>query len=130
MFLLDTNIWLEELLEQERSKEVSDFLTRTPSSFLHITDFSYHSIGVIFSRLKMMDDFIVFTEDVLIKSNVTLIRLAPAEMIQIPMICKTYGLDFDDAYQYIAAKSHGLDIMSFDHDFDGTKLGRKEPKDV
>ena len=130
MFLLDTNIWLEELLEQERSKEVSSFLNRTPASHLHMTDFSYHSIGVIFSRLKMMDDFLVFTEDVLVKSNVTLIRLAPAEMIQIPRLCKTYGLDFDDAYQYVAAESNGLDIISFDRDFDGTKLGRKEPKDV
>ncbi len=34
MFLIDTNIWLEELLEQERSEEVSNFLNRTPSSLL------------------------------------------------------------------------------------------------
>lgn len=65
MFLVDTNIWLEELLEQDRSKEVSDFLSRIPSDQLYISDFSYHSIGVIFSRLKKMNVFTVFTEEVL-----------------------------------------------------------------
>jgi len=130
MFLVDTNIWLEELLEQERSKEVSDFLSRIPSDQLYISDFSYHSIGVIFSRLKKMNVFTVFTEEVLLDSGVNLVRLAPAGMIAIPGLCKEHGFDFDDAYQYAIAEAYGLDIVSFDHDFDRTGRGRKEPGDI
>jgi len=38
MYLLDTNIWLERLLEQERATEVSQFLEAVPGSELDITD--------------------------------------------------------------------------------------------
>ena len=130
MFLIDTNIWLEELLGQDRSEEVSRFLDRVPADHLHMTDFSYHSIGVIFSRLGRMDCFADFTTDVLLESAVNLVGLSPSEMLMIPNLCKKHGFDFDDAYQYAIAEIHGLDIISFDHDFDGTSLGRKEPKDI
>ena len=48
MYLLDTNIWLERLLDQERTEEVGQVLTQLPSDEIAITDFSFHSIGVIF----------------------------------------------------------------------------------
>ena len=78
----------------------------------------------------MMDGFTGFTEDVLLDSGVNLVRLSPAEMALIPDLCKKYGFDFDGAYQYAVAEVYGLDIISFDHDFDGTSRGRKEPKDI
>ena len=40
------------------------------------------------------------------------------------------GLDFDDAYQYVAAETHNLTLVSFDADFDRTERGRKTPADV
>ncbi len=43
MYLIDTNIWLERLLDQERSSEVGSFLDRMSSNHLFITDFSFHS---------------------------------------------------------------------------------------
>jgi predicted nucleic acid-binding protein len=64
MYLIDTNIWLERLLHQEKSE---------------------------------MDQF---------------------------------DLDFDDAYQYVAAEKYGLTIVSLDHDFDQTERGRKTPDEV
>ena len=36
-------------------------------------------------------------------------------------------LDFDDAYQYLAATTHGYTRVSFDSDFDKTAIGRKTP---
>jgi predicted nucleic acid-binding protein len=39
-------------------------------------------------------------------------------------------LDFDDAYQYVAADKHNLVIVSFDGDFDRTERGRKTPQAV
>ncbi len=34
MYLVDTNIWLERLLDQERSAEVGQFLSRIPADRL------------------------------------------------------------------------------------------------
>jgi len=52
MLLLDTNIWLERLLAQERSEEVGDFLKSLPSEQIYITDFSFHSVSIILLRLN------------------------------------------------------------------------------
>ena len=41
-----------------------------------------------------------------------------------------FSLDFDDAYQYVAAEKYGLAIISFDADFDRTDLERKTPEEV
>jgi len=38
-----------------------------------------------------------------------------------------FRLDFDDAYQYVAAEEQGLILVSFDADFDRTTRGRKTP---
>jgi len=42
MYLIDTNIWLERLLEQERSDEVAELLNSISTEKLFITDFSFH----------------------------------------------------------------------------------------
>ena len=39
MFLVDTNVWVEVLLGQEKAKEASDFLKRTPASDLSLNRF-------------------------------------------------------------------------------------------
>jgi len=36
----------------------------------------------------------------------------------------SFGLDFDDAYQYALAVKYDLTIVSFDSDFDRTTRGR------
>jgi len=41
-----------------------------------------------------------------------------------------FKLDFDDAYQYIAAEKYDLTIVSFDSDFDRTTRGRKTPSEI
>ncbi len=41
MYLVDTNIWLERLLEQERSEEVAKFLNSIPTEKLFITIFLF-----------------------------------------------------------------------------------------
>ena len=51
MYLVDTNIWLERLLDQERSAEVGQFLAQTSTNQLLMTDFTLHSIEVILDRL-------------------------------------------------------------------------------
>jgi uncharacterized protein len=80
MYLVDTNIWLERLLGQDRSEEVRQFLDQVPTDQLLITDFSFHSIGVIFHRLGRREDFLIFVQDVLIDGAVAVVALQPLHM--------------------------------------------------
>jgi len=130
MYLLDTNIWLERLLAQERSHEVGAFLSVIPARELLITDFSFHSIGVILNRLGQHEGFLRFVQDVFIDHGVSLVSLAPEKMPQVIGVMKAYGLDFDDAYQFVAAEMYEAVLVSFDSDFAQTPLGQVTPKDV
>ena len=72
---VDTNVWLERLLDQERSEEVARFLDVVPSEHPFITDLAFHSIALVLCKLD-----------------------GP----HYP--CGRFNLDFDDAYQYAAAE--------------------------
>jgi predicted nucleic acid-binding protein len=130
MYLVDTNVWLERLLDQSKSEEVRKFLDDTPSERLFITDFSFHSIGVILEKLKQTDTFQHFVKDAFIDGAVVLLHLSPEDTLRIVQIIKQYNLDFDDAYQYTAAEKHNLSLISFDSVFDKTERGRKTPAEV
>jgi predicted nucleic acid-binding protein len=56
MYLVDTNVWLERILDQAQSNEVGRFLSHVPSEHLAITDFALHSIGVVLTRLNRTAD--------------------------------------------------------------------------
>ena len=129
MYLVDTNVWLERLLDQERSWEVGRFLDRISSDQLFITDFSFHSIGIVLSRLKCVDAFLQFVRDAFIDGDVSIVCLGPEGMAKVVGAMQRFNLDFDDAYQYVVAERYGLTIVSFDADFDRTERGRKVPKD-
>jgi len=130
MYLVDTNVWLERLLDQSKSEEVRKFLDDTPSERLFITDFSFHSIGVILEKLKQTDTFQNFVKDAFIDGAVVLLHLSPEDTLRIVQIIEKYNLDFDDAYQYTAAEKYKLTLISFDSDFDLTERGRKTPAEV
>ncbi|MDW8181532.1 MAG: PIN domain-containing protein [Anaerolineae bacterium] len=130
MYLVDTNVWLERFLDQARAEEVGDFLDRTPSDQLCITDFAFHSIGIVLGRLNKAQAFLQFVQDAFLDGAVSLIRLEPEDMQRVVGIMAEYHLDFDDAYQYVAAEKHRLTLVSFDADFDRTPLGRKTPAEM
>lgn len=130
MYLIDTNIWLERLLEQDRSREVHAFLTRLPSEQLCVTDFTFHSIGVILGRLKRTEAFRDFVQDVFIDGAVMIVALKTESMANVVEAMAQFRLDFDDAYQYVAAEIYQLTLVTFDGDFDRTDLVRKTPHQV
>lgn len=78
MYLIDTNIWLERLLDQKKSDEVGIFLDRMPSNQLFITDFSFHSIGVVMGWLNRMNTLVSFDVDF---DNTELGRKMPHEVV-------------------------------------------------
>ena len=130
MYLVDTNIWLERLLGQEKSEEVGQFLDQTPTNQLFITDFAFHSIGVILTRLKRKAVLLDFVQDVFVEGAVTLVSLKPDDTQNLVDAADKYNLDFDDAYQYVAAEKNGLVLVSFDSDLDKTPNGRKSPSEI
>jgi len=130
MYLVDTNIWLERLLAQAKSDEVRDFLDRVPASELFITDFAFHSICVVLTRLKQETTLRKFVEDVFVDGAITLVSVPPGETGSLIAAMSTFNLDFDDAYQYVAAEKQGLVLVSFDRDFNRTTRGKKTPAEI
>lgn len=98
MYLLDTNVWLERLLDQERSNEVGQFLDRVSSEQLFITDFAFHSIGVVLTKLNKIDGLICFVKDASIEGATVLVHLEPEDIQGVIDVIERFNLDFDDAY--------------------------------
>ena len=105
-------------------------MDRTPQEHLCITDFSFHSIGVILTRLKQPPALVQFVRDILIDGGVVLVRLEPEDMLSLAEVMERFNLDFDDAYQYCSAEKYHLTLVSFDGDFDRTDRGRTTPEQV
>jgi len=130
MYLVDTNVWLERLLDQTKANEVRQFLDNIPSEHLFITDFSFHSIGVVLHKLKRMDALLSFVKDAFIDGAVILLHLSPEDSQRIIQVIEQFNLDFDDAYQCVTAEKYNLTLVSFDTDFDRTERRRKTPAEV
>ena len=83
MYLVDTNIWLERLLDQAGSEEVGQFLQRVSNDRLYLSDFTLHSIGIILLKLDEAATFARFVQDVLIDGVVRLVALQPEDMTNV-----------------------------------------------
>ncbi len=106
---------------------MGEFLSRTPGDQLYLTDFALHSVGIVLARLGRPDAYVQFIRDTLLEGGVSVVRLGPHDLQAVVWVMERYGLDFDDAYQYQAAEAHGLQLVSFDSDFDRAPLGRQTP---
>ena len=112
--LIDTNIFLEILLNQEKKKLCKDFLQENIDN-LSISDFSLHSIGVILLRNKKEKTFSKFLKDILPK--ISILSLTKEKYIEILKFSKKYNLDFDDSYQACLSVDKNLEIITMDKDF-------------
>jgi predicted nucleic acid-binding protein len=114
MNLIDTNIFLEILLEQAKSKICKSFLSNNIGK-IYFSDFTLHSIGVILFKQNEEQTFFKFVSDALPKTN--LLSLPKDEYINIINTKREYGLDFDDSYQYCICKYFDLKLITMDQDF-------------
>jgi predicted nucleic acid-binding protein len=130
MLLVDTNVWLELLLEQAEAEQARRFFEATATNRLVISEFSLYSIGIILTRLGKDEAFADFLSDTLESSGVRRARLDVHGLSRILTVRRQSGLDFDDAYQYVTAETYDLTIVSFDRDFDRTERGRRTPAEA
>jgi len=128
--LVDTNLFIEVLLNQVSAGEARTFLENRKGHDLFVTDFALHSIGLLLFRQKQHQVFRQFLQDMMGGVGIGMVSLTAREMDSLVGLAAKFNLDFDDAYQYSAAIRHGLKIVSFDADFDRTTEGRLLPTDA
>lgn len=129
-YLVDTNVWLERLLDQEKSEITSSFLNSTTTDSIFVSDFSIHSIGVILSRLKKYNVFEKFLHDLFINGQIELLSLYSVDLLNVIENIKKYKFDFDDSYQYTIAQKFDLTIVTFDKDFNTKGIRKKTPEEI
>ncbi len=124
-FLVDTNVWLQAILDRPFAGDVVRLLEKVPAGLLTTTDLALHSIAIRVTQ-RSPDKFRSFLDD-LIERQVNTIHLAASDLFSVIEVMKALRLDFDDAFQYRAAERYDLQIVSFDADFDRTPRGRLTP---
>jgi uncharacterized protein len=129
-YLIDTNVWLELLLEQEHASDVRVFLQQVEPSQLAITDFALFSIALILCRLKKDNLFLTFLNDLIRDHNVAVLRIGRDDLAEVISVKSQYNLDFDDAYQHCSASMNNCTLVSFDADFERTPQGRITPSEI
>jgi len=129
-FLIDTNIFLEVMLNQQHAQEAKSFLQESDIHEYFISDFSLHSIALILLRRRAFNLLERFIADTVRSGSIRVLGVLPDDLMQVVDAAQQHGLDFDDAYQYVLALQHELPIISFDSDFDRTPLGRQRPNEI
>ncbi|MEW5830968.1 MAG: PIN domain-containing protein [Chloroflexota bacterium] len=128
--LLDTNIFLEIILDQERVDESKELLLRSGVHDFYLSDYSLHSIGLLLFRRNQHQIFQEFVQDAILNGGVGILSLGSQEIHEVVLAAKKFNLDFDDAYQYALAVTSKLTLVSFDKDFNRTDLLSKTPSEV
>ncbi len=127
---IDTNIFLEIILEQEKAKDARGLLSKIEKNYFFASDFSLHSIGIFFFYRKQHDIFQQFLKDMITDAGLSIISLSLDDMDHVVKKSQEFNLDFDDSYQYVVAEKYNLILVSFDSDFDRTSNGRKTPSEI
>ena len=117
-YLVDTNIFLEIMLRQSAKEACKRFLQGNLEG-LGISDFSLHSIGVRLFRQNSIELFGRFVADSL--PNLEIVSLKKTGYAAVIFARQSFGLDFDDAYQFCVAKENGMAIATQDSDFEAVK---------
>lgn len=114
-YLIDTNVFLEILLDQEK-KELCKKCLSNRLGKIAISDFSLHSIGVILFRNKKFELFNSFVNDVI--PQIEILTVQNKQYPEISKIANQFNLDFDDAYQLTIASGRNFVIITMDKDFE------------
>jgi len=116
--LVDTNVFLEVLLNQLKAAEARALLDQAERHEFFLSDYALHSIGLLLFRRNQWQALVSFVEDVIMSGAVSVVSLAAEDMGAVVAAATRFRFDFDDAYQYVAAEKFGLRLVSYDADFD------------
>lgn len=118
MYLFDTNIFLEILLNQEHAegcyKRIED-LNDNESGWM--TSFSLHAIEAIIGKTKKSKILSKFLMTIETHPFLYVYATILEEELEISKIMNSKQLDFDDSLQYYVAKKKSLILVTLDKDF-------------
>jgi predicted nucleic acid-binding protein len=119
MYLIDTNIFIEILLGQEKADVCLQFLNQATEKEIQciVTSYTLHSIETILSNLKRLDVLTAFFDDFISNNSLKNYHTSPKEEFEIIQSLSKVSLDFDDALQYYVAKKFNLILVTFDKHF-------------
>ncbi|MEM0268877.1 MAG: PIN domain-containing protein [Candidatus Korarchaeum sp.] len=129
MLLVDTNIFLELMLNQERADDCERFLAMISRGEMEgvVTKFSVHAIEAIVNDSRILRTFL---RNLMNSIGLLVYETSLEDEIAASLLMDRLGLDFDDSLQYYVAEKLGVEaIVSFDRHFDGLGIPRKEPSD-
>lgn len=122
MYLFDSNIFLEILLQQERADAAQKVLEEMSSNRPGIvTGFALHAIEVISTRAGEFDVLSKFMQ--FLRNHPFLKRYdtTTEEEVEICRRAPLLSLDFDDALHHFVAEKYKLVLITFDGDFRNKK---------
>ena len=114
MFFVDTNVWLERLLQQEHAEEAISFFSAVHSEDIYLSDLGLHPIGIILYRFGKKKAFEEFIKESFIDYSTNIVSLPSHELNQ---VTRFEQLDFEDAYQAVVSAKYHLQLVSYDKDF-------------
>ena len=128
--LIDTNVFLEILLDRQNAAEAAVLLARSGEHDLFTSDFAVHSICTFLVRCRDIELLRRFIADTLESGSIKVLSIDTGDLRGVLDLIDRLGLDFDDAYQYTLAEREALEIVSFDAHFDHVPKGRKTPHQI
>ena len=90
--LLDTNIFLEVILDQESAEEARTLLSKVEEHEFFLSDYSLHSIGLLLFRSGQHEIFRQFLIDMILEAGVIIIALSAQEMEGVIQVAQRFGL--------------------------------------
>lgn len=135
MYLIDTSVFLEIELNQEKKDDAREFLLKILQNKIKaITpDFNIDSTVIIMQNKKAkLEDIKKFLMGIVAYEGLTIYEVNLVDRILITKIMEKYKRKYDDALNYFVMKSLGIkEIVSFDRDYDGLPgITRITPGDV
>lgn len=130
MILLDTNIFLELLLDQKRATECEELLQLISKGKTEaaVTHFAVHAVEAAIGDPKSLATFLGNLEH---SAGLSIYDTNLSDEMAAALITQKIGLDFNHTLQYYVAKKLGVDaLVSFDKHFDKVDIRRIEPRDL
>ncbi|MCX6258323.1 MAG: PIN domain-containing protein [Bacteroidia bacterium] len=130
MYLVDTNIWIERLLNQRRSEEIAEFLAQTYTRELFISDISLHSLVFLMLRFDKKNELITLLNDLFNNGKITVVSLNPEEINQVITGMEGHNLEYEDAYLLECARKYDLIIVTLNENLKKLDSKTLDPKEI
>lgn len=130
--LIDTNIFLEAALAQERQQESIDFLDAVEHQILpyqaYISRFTLHALEAMLNERAR--PFLLHILLLIQQEKIQIVDLKPNEDLMVLALTKEFGLDFDDMVQYATASHLDVPVITYDRDFQNKEIAVLSPKQL